>query len=75
MPQQHPRSRTNPTKLPARISTLELLAVHHALEGWIHRQHGITRELVVKEIAQLRKEITVLRKELRRERRKRDAAK
>jgi hypothetical protein len=42
----------------------ELLVIHEALEGWIHRQHVITREIVQTETAKLRREIAALRRDV-----------
>ncbi len=58
---------------PAQAHSLlpELLVIHQALEGWIIRQHVITRGLVLEESAKLRKEIRALRKEIRAYARKR----
>ena len=64
------RPRPHQTTLPPQGRVSEFLIVHQALEGWIHRQHVITREVVLKESAKLKAEIASLRKELRGARRK-----
>lgn len=43
----------------------ELLIHHQALEGWIYRQHVLTRTAIAKELAPLRAELVALRKEIR----------